>query len=103
MHADLKPENVLLTDPDEELTGLYPTAKVADFGTCVLSCIRSCNHGRRLGLSPWMFNILERARLEAEKRTDKPRAQVSHTPSATTASAATKPPSPWELAGTSFS
>ena len=41
VHADLKPENVLLTDPVEEVTGLYPTAKVADFGTCVRSCIRS--------------------------------------------------------------
>lgn len=34
VHGDLKPENVLLTDPSE--TALYPTAKLADFGTCCL-------------------------------------------------------------------
>lgn len=34
VHGDMKPENVLLTDPTE--TALYPTAKLADFGTCCL-------------------------------------------------------------------
>ena len=43
VHGDLKPENVLLTDPTE--TALYPTAKLADFGMCVWGCVGCLTRG----------------------------------------------------------
>lgn len=44
VHGDLKPGNILLTDPEEGPSGLYPTAKLADFGTCIFPCAHSYNH-----------------------------------------------------------
>ncbi|KAL8731046.1 MAG: hypothetical protein Q9166_003697 [cf. Caloplaca sp. 2 TL-2023] len=32
VHLDVKPANLLLTDPDGSINGLYPTIKLADFG-----------------------------------------------------------------------
>ena len=42
MHKNLKSENVLLTDLENEAAGLYSTVRLADFSTCVHSCVHLC-------------------------------------------------------------
>ncbi|KAA6414813.1 MAG: NEK kinase [Lasallia pustulata] len=61
VHGDLKPGNILLTDPEEGPSGLYPTAKLADFGTCIFPCAHSYNHrGPLMEMSPESLPIPSR-------------------------------------------
>ena len=50
MHGDMKPENMLLAEPDPAENALYPVLKLADFGRVLFLLILN---SIVLGLSPW--------------------------------------------------